>query len=355
MSSIVRLEITYLEAFATRLFEAAGVPVDEARRVSESLVDSNLCGHPSHGVVRVGEYVQQMRAGELVAGAELETIRETPSLLVAGAGFGFGQIQARRLIQRLVPKAREQGIACGTMRDCGHVGRLGEWVEHVAGEDLAGLITVNDNGVLQCVAPPGGTEPRISTNPLAIGVPTSGEPMVLDISTSAVANGKIRVAELSGEQCPPGWLQDANGNPTTEPSARSSDPPGTLLPMGGEHGYKGFGLGLMLDFLVGGLSGGSCPPSDPNEKTSNNVLLVIWDPKRFAGESHFKRQVDDLIAYVRGVRLKQEVDAIRLPGDRGEQTRQQCREEGIPLDRGTWRELVDLAAELEVDVGSPDV
>jgi len=352
MSATFKLNPVRLQAFAAQLFEAAGVPSPEALIVAESLVESNLRGHHSHGVVRVSDYVQQIRSGELAAGAELAVISETPSVLVAGAGFGFGQVQVRRLIERLLPKAREQGIACGTMRDCGHVGRLGEWAEQVADEKLAGLITVNDNGVLQCVAPPGGTEPRISTNPLAIGVPTSGEPMVLDISTSAVANGKIHVAQLAGRQCPPGWLQDAEGNPTTDPSVRFSDPPGTLLPMGGEHGYKGFGLGLMLDFLVGGLSGGFCPPSEPNAKISNNVLLVVWDPIRFAGNAHFVSQVDELIEYVRRVPLKPGVDAIRLPSDHGNLSHRQGRVDGISLDGGTWQELVHLAEELGVEVCS---
>jgi uncharacterized oxidoreductase len=338
-----------LRAFAARLFVATGVPSEEAAAVAESLVESNLCGHDSHGVMRVVDYVDQLRIGELVAGAELWTLSETQSMLAADAGFGFGQVQCRRLIERLRPKAAAQGVACGTLVRCGHVGRLGEWVERVARDGLAGLIAVNDNGVLQCVAPPGGTQPRISTNPLAIGVPTGGEPLVLDISTSVVANGKVRLALLAGRQCPEGWLLDSEGNPTTDPATRFADPPGSILPLGGEQAYKGFGLGLLLDVLVGGLSGGSCPPALATAKNSNNVLLAVWDPRRFAGNEHFVEQARELVRYVRDTRRAAGIDAIRLPGDRAAATRE-ARAAGIPLDQGTWNGLTKLADTMSVAV-----
>ena len=199
--------------------------------MASSLVEANLCGHDSHGVVRIPEYADQIDRGELVPGATLKPLSETGAILVADAQFGFGQVQSIRMIDRLVPKAEAIGTASGTLRNCGHVGRLGEWAERIARQGLASLISVNDNGVLKCVAPPGGTAPCISTNPVAIGIPLGdAEPLVLDISTSAVANGKIRVALLAKEACPAGWLQDADGKPTTDPAARFADPPATILP-----------------------------------------------------------------------------------------------------------------------------
>jgi len=370
-----------LLGFARQVLVAAGAKPDEAALVAASLVESNLRGYDSHGVMRLLEYVPQMGIGELVPGAELSVRRETASMLAADANYGFGQVQCRRLIERLLPKAQAQGIACGTLMCCGHVGRLGEWVEYVARRGLAALMTVNDNGILRCVAPPGGTEPRISTNPLAIGAPThvesfqdsqphvdeslrdsqsrlgetrprEGEPLVLDISTSVVANGKVRVAHLAGKPCPEGWLLDADGNPTTDPATRFADPPGTILPLGAgptsDHfAYKGFGLGLLLDVLVGGLSGGFCPPAEPDAKASNNVLLVMWDPASFAGREHFLSQATNLIGYVRSTRRREGVDAIRLPGDTSSATRR-TRADGIPLDRGAWRALERLAGDLGV-------
>jgi uncharacterized oxidoreductase len=337
-----------LTAFAAALLRAADVSEAEARCVAESLVASNLRGHESHGVMRVPEYVGQLRRVELVAGAELEPISQTDSLLAANAQRGFGQVQIVRLLERLVPMAHRQGVACGTMFNCGHVGRLGEWVERAARLGLAALLSVNDNGVLRCVAPPGGVEPRISTNPVALAVPTGTEPLVLDISTSIVANGKVTVARLAGKQCPPGWLQDAEGNPTTDPNVRIADPPGSLFPLDGPDGYKGFGLGLLLDVLVGGLSGGFCPPAPAEAPSTNNVLLVVWDPEQFAGKSHFFSEADKLIDYVRRGKRKPGIDAIRLPGDRSTELCRQRGRDGVPLDPGTWSALVELAGELRV-------
>jgi len=337
-----------LTAFVARIFEAVDVEPDEARLVAESLVLSNLVGHDSHGVMRVDQYVDHLRNGELVSGAPLTALAELPGLLATDAHLGFGQVQMRRLIERLILKTRAAGIACGTVTNCGHVGRLGEWVETLATEGLASLLSVNDNGVLRCVAPPGGIEPRISTNPIAVGIPTTGDPLVLDISTSSVANGKIRAAYLAGRQCPPGWMQDTSGNPTTDPAARLFEPLGALLPMGGAQGYKGFGLGLVFDMLVAGMSGGYCPPAEPSAKVANNVLLVAWNPERFAGREHFVREAERIIDYVRSATLQPGVDRIRLPGDRSRETRMRRAEHGIPLDDGTWQTLTTLAGRLRV-------
>ncbi|GAB4142013.1 MAG: malate/lactate/ureidoglycolate dehydrogenase [Planctomycetaceae bacterium] len=341
-----------LTDFAASLLIAANVPDHEAQMVAESLVGSDLRGHASHGVVRIPDYVRQLQAGELVADVELDVFNETASLIAADARFGFGQVQMPALIERLESKARAQGVACGTLRNCGHVGRLGEWVEKVAELGLAGLIAVNDNGVLQCVAPPGGKSPRISTNPIGIAVPSENGPIVLDISTSAVANGKIKVAHLSGQECPAGWLLDSEGNPTTDPAVRFSDPRGTILPMGGEQGYKGFGLGMLFDMLVGGLSGGYCPPAPENAHGTNNVLMLVWDPAKFSGREHFLSEVGDLERYVRDTPRKPDSESIRLPGDRSRGLIQKHLKEGIPLQLGTWQSLVQLAETWKLPVPS---
>ena len=338
-----------LTKFVRDLFRAAGVMESEATEVAASLVESNLRGHESHGVLRVGDYLAALRTGELCSGVEWQVQAETPAVLVADGRRGFGQVLARKMVVALAEKCRPLGIACGTLKNCGHVGRLAEWVELAARLGFAAMMSVNDNGVLKCVAPPGGLAARISTNPLGIAVPTSGEPLVLDLSTSVVANGKVKAKLLAGEPCPSGWLQDASGNPTTDPASRFSEHPGTLLPLGGEsHGYKGFGLGLLLDVLVGGLSGGLCPPADPSETGTNNVLLVLWDTARFAGTSHFLGEADKLIDYVRSTPRKPGVDCITLPGDRSAAVRRERLANGIPLDAGTWTMLCNAATELGV-------
>jgi uncharacterized oxidoreductase len=169
-----------LTDFAARVFAAAGVPGPDARTVARSLVDANLCGHDSHGVIRVPQYVGFVREGKLVPGAPLEVVRETPAVVAADGGWGLGQVQAYRLLDRLLPKAKALGIASGTLRRCGHIGRLGEYAEWAAGRGLALFATVNSHGSGRRVVPPGGTQGRLSTNPICFGAPTPTHPLVLD-------------------------------------------------------------------------------------------------------------------------------------------------------------------------------
>jgi len=339
-----------LADFVTRLFVGAGAPADEAATVATSLVESNLRGYDSHGVTLARWYLSQIKNRELLPGAPFAVLRETPAFIGADGGLGFGQVQCARLVDRLAARARGLGVACGTLVRCGHVGRLGEWVERTAITGLAALIAVNDNGVIRTVAPPGGTQGRLSTNPIAIAVPTGGRPLVLDISTSAVANGKLKIARLEQKPVPLGWIQDANGNPTTDPNVMLADPPGALLPFGGDQNHKGFGLGLLFDILTAGLAGGFCPPAPSGTQEWNNVLLVIWNPGRGAGAEHFTAEADKLIDAVRGTPRRAGVDRIQLPGDRSTEIRAVRMKSGIPIAEGVWEQLTHVAAKLGVAV-----
>jgi uncharacterized oxidoreductase len=352
--SLVRFSREVLQDFVTRLFTAAGAPADEARVVAASLVESNLRGYDSHGVLLARWYLSQIKNRELLPGAPFSVNSETSALVSADGGLGFGQVQCGMLVDRVAGKARESGVATGLMRRSGHVGRLGEWVERAAEHGLAALITVNDNGVIQTVAPPGGTKGRLSTNPIAIGVPTGSGPRVLDISTSAVANGKLKVARLENRAVPTGWVQDALGNPSTDPNVMLADPPGALLPLGGEQAHKGFGLALFLDMLIGGLTGGFSPPAPPGTIECNNVLLVVWDPARCAGADHFLAQADKLIAEVRATPRRAGVDRIQIPGDQSAEVRARRLQDGIPLSNEAWSQLTRVAEKLGVAIPRAD-
>ncbi|RPI86767.1 MAG: Ldh family oxidoreductase [Planctomycetaceae bacterium] len=337
-----------LREFVQNLFLAANASPAQAERVAESLVESNLRGHDSHGVVLARWYLSQILSGELVPCAPFEILHDLPGALVCDAALGFGQVQCHEFVERCCAKAKTAGAVCGTLTRCGHIGRLGEWVEQAARKGLAALIAVNDNGAIYTVAPPGGIDRRLSTNPIGIGIPTAGDPLVLDMSTSAVANGKLKIARLAQREVPLGWIQDAEGNPTTDPQVMLADPPGALLPFGGDQAYKGFGLGLTFDILAAGLSGGFCPPAEPGTKEWNNVLLVVWDADRFAGRLHFLREAEKLMAFVRSSTCKPGVDRIQLPGDRSLETRRVRLEQGIPLSDEYMQPLWEIADKLGV-------
>lgn len=337
-----------LQTFAEELFHAVGVGAQDATRVAGSLVDANLCGHDSHGVIRVIQYVAALRDGRLKADAPFIVIRELPGVVHADAGWGLGQVQAHRLLDKLIPKARQVGLAAGTLKHCGHIGRLGEYAEVVTRQGLAFLATVNNHGFGRGVAPPGGTEPRIGTNPLCMGVPTNGPPVILDIGTSVCAEGKIRVAFNKGQAVPLGLLLDNRGQPTTDPGVLYREPRGSILPLGGTHGYKGFGIGLLLDMFAGGLSGARCShPAAPN-LSANAVFFLVLDSAAFAGTEHFLSEVSGLTQNVRACPRANGVDEIVLPGDPERHEKERRSRLGIAMDDGTWSQLSQLAAELGV-------
>lgn len=340
-----------LTSFSQALFRAAGVPDADAAVVANSLVDANLCGHDSHGVMRVPQYVEFLRKGTYKPGVTLTVLSETPALLAADANWGLGQVQAYRLLERILPKARAMGIAVGTLRNSGHTGRLGEYAELAAREKLALFATVNSHGSGRRVVPPGGTEGRISTNPICMGVPTGGEPVIIDFGTSAVAEGKVRSQFQKKEPTPEGWLVDHAGAPTTNPAVLYNEPRGSILPFGGPQAYKGFGLGLLLDMICGGLSGGSCSnPAFPLAGHGNAAVFLLFDPAKFGGTDHFLKETTALAAYVRSCPTAPGVSGITLPGDPERTAKSRRSVEGIPVPDGTWELIVKTARELGVEL-----
>jgi uncharacterized oxidoreductase len=338
-----------LTTFARSLFEAAGVPTADAEVVARSLVDANLCGHDSHGVLRLPQYIDFLRKGTFKSGVPLTVLNETPAVLAADANWGLGQVQAYRLLDRLLPKARELGVAAGTLRHCGHVGRLGEYAEFAAGQKMALFAAVNSHGSGRRVVPPGGTEGRISTNPICMGAPTPGDPVVIDFGTSAAAEGKVRAQFQKKQPAPEGWLVDHTGAPTTDPGVLYAEPRGGLLPFGGSQAYKGFGLGLLLDLWCGGLSGGACSnPAFPLPGGGNAAVFVVLDPALFGGTDHFLKEADGLAAYVRSCPTAAGVAAITLPGDPERASKARRQGEGIPVPDGTWELILRTASELNV-------
>lgn len=350
-----QIQADRLTEFATQLLRAGGVGVDaagvdEARLVAESLVAANLRGHDSHGAMRIPYYLDGVQKGEVVPGVPLTVLNEEASILVADGHWGFGQTQARRLTGKLIDKARATGVAVGTLIHSAHVGRLGEYCEQAAEAGLVSMMMVNTHGTARRVAPVGGIAPRLGTNPLAIGVPDAGGALILDFGTSATAEGKVRVKKIGGQLCPDGWLLDSNGEPTNDPNKLYADPPGTILPMGGDQAYKGFGLALMVEIFAGALSGGICAREKPLNQLGNCVFLQLLDPGHLGGAGHFREQVTGLIEFVRSCPTRGGAGEIFLPGDPERKMLAQRTVEGIPFDDGNWRQLAELAGRLKVAV-----
>lgn len=337
-----------LEKFAVDLLISGGFTKDEADITAKSLILSNLMGHDSHGIMRVRGYVEHLKGGEVRSGSDLAILHETSNSIHADAGLGLGQIQMPRLLEKLFEKIEHAAVVTGCLVNCGHVGRLGEWVENIADKGYAGFTTVNDNGTFIFVAPAGGREPRTSTNPIAFGIPLKdGNHFTIDLSTSATAMGKMRLAHLEGKPVPEGLLQDHDGNPSTNASCLFEDPKGSVLPFGG---YKGFAISMMVECLVAGLSGGYTSPAPQGAASTNNVLVCLWNPKFFAGLEHMQDEAQKYLEYVRSTSPIDPATPVRVPGDRAKAVYKERIEKGIPVEQNLRDALVKYAGKLGVSV-----
>ena len=334
-----------LVGFATRIFEAWNVKERVAQTVARSLVLSNLKGHDSHGVIRIASYIEWMERNWIDPDAELQIVEERPCVLITDGHFGFGQLIGRQATERAIEKTSDEGSCILTIRRSGHLGRIGEFVEMAAEARLVCLSLTNTHGGGMLVAPHGGRERRLSANPVAGGAPLSGEgplsaALISDLSTSTVAEGKIRVARDKGDRMPPGAILDSRGEPSVNPNDFYADPPGVLLPMAG---HKGYALSLLAEILAGAISGAGCSRAG-SRRVANGWFALFLDPDHFCGRSFFDEQVGELARWVKSSQLREGFHEILLPGEPEARIHEERIRKGVPIDQVTWNTLVAVAA-----------
>lgn len=341
-----------LQQITQATLAAAGATENEASVVAAALVRANLAGRDSHGVMRLPQYLAGIDRGSIVTGAAIEIVRDSPTTAVIDGNWGFGQVAARRAAETAREKAAASALAGVAGRRCNHVGALADYVEMLADAGLIGLMFVNGHGGAHNTVPWGGADRRLCTNPMAAAFPTEDEPVVLDISTAAVAEGKVRTYRIKGEPVPDWWIVDSEGRPTNDPGVLYEQPRGALLPLGGNVGYKGFGLGLMVDLLAGGLSGaGTCGP-DP-ERGGNAFTIIAIDPAAFAGDQAFRADAGSLVEWVKSSRSAPGFDEVIVPGEIERATQQRRRREGIPIPDEVWEQIAQAAEKRGVSLEGP--
>lgn len=345
-----------LQQMVARIFAQAGCHEREAGSIAAHLVDSNLVGHDSHGVIRVVSYVAWIRQGKVVPNQSLKILFENDALAMVDGSGGFGQVIGEQAVELGIAKSARSGVAVVALRNSGHLGRIGDWAEQAARGGRVSLHLVNTNGAGLLVAPFGGIDRRLSADPIAVGVPRDRQPpIVLDISTCAIAEGKIRVAFNKGVSVPEGAIIDSQGQPTTDPRIFYGQPPGAILPMGG---HKGYGLAVMAELLAGALGGNGCTrPGVP--RLANGMLSIYLDPNRFVSAEYFRSEIDEFVEFVKSSRTVTPGGEILMPGELEHRHRQARMVEGIQLDDTTWGQLADTwravgleQAELEATIGT---
>lgn len=331
-----------LRSFVTAIFHAAGCGPEEAACVASHLVEANLVGHDSHGVIRVPSYVNWLRDGRVLAGRTIQVVFENDVIAVVDGQFGFGQSIGEQATRLGIEKSARHGVAVVALRNAGHLGRIGDWPLMAAQAGRLSLHFVNTTGAGILVAPFGGINRRLSANPIAAGVPVTGQaPLLLDISACTIAEGKIRVALNKGVAVPEGCIIDATGQPTTDPRVFYADPPGAILPIAG---HKGYGLGILCEVLAGALTGGGCSNPANAGRVINGMLSIYLDPSRFQDDAAFSGELQRFIAWVKSSAKASPDGEILMPGEIEERTKARRLRDGIEIDETTWSQLQATAA-----------
>jgi uncharacterized oxidoreductase len=331
-----------LRRLTASVFEAAGCHRPEAERIASYLVEANLVGHDSHGVIRIPSYIDWLRSGKVLPNQTADVVFDNEALAVVDGRFGFGQTVGEQAVRLGVEKSARHGVAVVALRNAGHLGRIGDWPLLAARAGKISLHFVNTSGAGILVAPFGGIDRRLSANPIAAGVPVpGGAPILLDMSACTIAEGKIRVALNKGVPVPDGCLIDAEGRPTSDPRVFYGPPPGAILPIAG---HKGYGLSVLCELLAGALTGGGCSNPDNAGRVVNGMLSVYLDRSFFRTEQEFAAEVARFVVWVKGAQKVTPGGEILIPGEVEERTRAGRLRAGIPLDGTTWQQILDTCA-----------
>lgn len=336
-----------MRSYGYALFEAAGLPADQSRIVTDHLVDANLTGHDSHGIIRIPGYIRSIAAGNIVPVGDLKVVRETPASVVIDGEGGQGIVICTRAMEMAVERAKKTTFGAVAVHQCSHIGRLGAYPPMAAEQDCIGILLLN--GGSRFTVPFGGTSRRLPPNPISMAVPSQNGPaMMLDITTSMAAGGKVEVAAARGQLLPPGWLIDNDGNEVRDPT-HFRDGESAMLPLGGASGHKGYGLGMMVDAIAGGLSWAGCSSDSPTRGGSGFLAMAI-NISSFIDIDEYKKEVQILIDWAKSSNKAPGVKKIYYPGEIEEDYRTTRSADGIPIEETTWGRIAEAAAEVGVAV-----
>jgi uncharacterized oxidoreductase len=341
-----------LEEFASSVFRALGADAEIAAEAGRHLVRANLSGHDSHGIIRLAQYVAQTGAGDLKPAERPVVVKQSAVTALIDGCRSVGLYSTKFAIDWAIERARTHGTASAAVRHSSHIGRLGEYTEHAADQGFASIVTVGAAGPgVGGMALFGGTQRFLGANPWSIGIPGSpGEPVVFDGSTSAVAEGKVRVARAKGTRLPAGCIIDSEGRPTDNPNDFYAG--GALLPLGGTTaGHKGYCLAL-TSALLGGISMiGDSDPSFIGAQVRQEVpdargriagvFVTVFDPDFFGGAGAYRAMVIETVEAARRVSAGDGTPVL-MPGEIERRSRIRRAAEGIAIPDATWKDLEDI-------------
>jgi uncharacterized oxidoreductase len=339
------LKASTARRIVVEVLEAYGSAPENAAVVADHLVTSDLSGVRSHGFIRLPQYVAEILNGETDPVARPVRRSAGPGRTELDAARSFGQVAGVEAADLAEAAAKATGLGLVTVHEAGHTGRIGAYAEQLGERGCLAVVVCSGARMGHRVAPFGGREARLATNPIAFGIPSSSDPIVGDFSTAVAPEGVIRVLRNLGMPAPDGTLLGPDGLPTTDPSVLYEDPPGTILPLGGmQLGHRGFGLGLLVEALATLLARDET--DDEQRKGSNLAVLAI------SVDAEFASRTDRLIEYARSAEPIDPAVPVMLPGEREYRMRRQS--QSVLVDQRTWDQVTKFAADRDVPLDEAD-
>ncbi|MCI0520502.1 MAG: Ldh family oxidoreductase [Chloroflexi bacterium] len=336
--------------FASALFRRAGCSEDKASLLGELLVEADMMGRTTHGLSLAVEYLEELTAGRMQPTGSPQVLAERGAVTVWDGGYLPGVWLAAKALDLACERARRYGLGAVSVQRSHHIACLSVYLPRATAKGLFALIVSSDPSAAS-VAPFGGSRPVFTPNPLAVGIPTGGDPILIDMSASITTNAMSARLQAEGKRFPGQWAIDAAGNLTDDPAVLFVDPPGSILPAGGlDHGHKGYGLALLVEALTQGLSGYG--RADWPEQWGASIFVLAIDPESFAGLTAFRRQMDWLVLACQDTAPLQGGDSVRMPGQAGLARRRASLREGVALPPGVMEKLTPWASRFDVPLPS---
>lgn len=331
-----------LEKITASIFSAAGAPDDLAQQVAQVLVDNHMAGHDSHGILRIPEYLKSIEDGEIVPTARPEILEETPNSALIQGNWALGQAAGLFAADLAIAKAKANRVAVVSVVQAAHTGRLAAFTDRAAEQDVVMFMAI---GTVDrpMTAPYGGAAAVLGTNPVAFSIPNpSGPPVTLDIATSAIAAGKVKVAKARHEELPPDMILDKNGNPSVNPQDFLDG--GFLLPFGG---HKGYALAVIAELLSGPLIGAE---AYPGVTARSGIFIFAMDAGLFRPKSDYGSALAKSLARLKDVPPAAGFDEVMVPGEPEAKTRARRERDGIPIPDDTWQAVRTAARSVGLEL-----
>ncbi len=345
--SDLRVSVAQLSRYITTAMQALGLPDADAATVGHLMAQADLQGSDGHGVIRLPQYSRRILAGGVNVKPNIQVVQERAAMALIDGDNGMGHLVMQQATELAIQKARTCGIAWVGSRFSNHAGPASLYARMPLAHDMLGLYFAVGNA--NHLPPWGGLDMLLSTNPIAVAIPTAEEaPIVLDMATTVAAYGKVKAKAQRGEMMPEGWMIDRQGQPLLDPK-RSEE--GFLMPIGG---YKGYGLSLVVGILAGTLNGAAMGRAvidfnhDDHSVTNTGQAIAVIDPSAFGDVGEFKARVDQLVRELRGSDRMPGVDRIWLPGEQSEAKRTAYARDGIPIAPALLTQLNTVSAQLKV-------